>query len=356
MLPPLADQDQRLIGSKVNTRNWPSTAYMAVMPWIQEAWGKGSLRPARPLPSPAQLLTLSPLAAIPYRGRNHEQGAGNRRGHLLDYHVIKRLNERGIRPRSLVLPPPDSDTTHIKRLSVDLMGEMHRAQRPGGFAAGVDTVLHMAYKVKRRARRHARGQRGGTRTLLDAAEAARVARVVVTSSATAIGFNRDPAPLDEDADWAVHGIALPYAESRREAEQLALSRSRPGFEVVVAAPALTIGPEDFGPAPGGSLIKRVIAGRFVPTVNLGVGCVNVRDFADGVLLAAERGRPGQRYVLCAHNPTLKDLVAEIAAVAGTRARTWHLPRWLPRVLVAALVFWSRIRDKSRRYRPPLRSS
>ena len=90
---------------------------------------------------------------------------------------------------------------------------------------------------------------------------------------------------------------------------MALSRSRPGFEVVVVAPALTIGPEDFGPAPGGSLIKRVVTGRFVPTVDLGVGCVDVRDFADGVLLAAERGRPGQRYVLCAHNPTLKDLVA-----------------------------------------------
>ena len=78
---------------------------------------------------------------------------------------------------------------------------------------------------------------------------------------------------------------------------MALSRSRPGFEVVIVAPALTIGPEDFGPAPGGSLIKRVLAGRFVPTVDMGVGCVDVSDFADGVLLAAERGRPGQRDVL-----------------------------------------------------------
>jgi hypothetical protein len=97
--------------------------------------------------------------------------------------------------------------------------------------------------------------------------------VVATSSATAVGFNRDPAPLDEDAEWGVHGIDVPYAESRREAERLALSRSRPGFEVVVVAPALTIGPGDFGldfgPAPGGSLIERVIAGRFVLTFDVG---------------------------------------------------------------------------------------
>ncbi len=269
-------------------------------------------------------------------------------GHLLDYHVIKRLNARDIRPRSLVLPPPASDTTHIKRLSVDLMGEI---TAPGALTAalqGVDTVLHMAYDVNPSGTLTELRESyvGGTRTLLDAAEAAGVTRVVATSSALAIGVHRDPAPLDEDADWAVHGFDLPYAEARREAEQLALSRSRPGFEVVVVAPALTIGPEDFLPAPGGKMIKRVVEGRFMPTVDLGVGCVDVRDFAAGVLLAAERGRPGQRYVLCAHNPTLKDLVAEIAALAGTRARTWHLPVWLPRVLIAALACWSRIRGKA----------
>ena len=86
---------------------------------------------------------------------------------------------------------------------------------------------------------------------------------------------------------------------------------------------------------------------------MGAGCVDVRDFANGVLLAAERGRPGQRYVLCAHNPTLKDLVAEIAAVAVIRARSWHLPRWLPRVLISALVFWSRIRRKVPLVPPPI---
>jgi dihydroflavonol-4-reductase len=129
---------------------------------------------------------------------------------------------------------------------------------------------------------------------------------------------------------------------------LAPSRSRPGFEVVVVAPARTIGPEDFGPAPGGSIIKRVTAGRFVPTVDVGVGVVDVRDFADGMLLAAERGRPGQRYVLCAYNPTLKDLVAEVAAVAGTCRGGCHAFWSLP--------WWPRIRAKSRRYRPPLRSS
>lgn len=266
-------------------------------------------------------------------------------GDILDYHVIKCLKKRGIHPRWLVLP--GSDTSHIiQHLSVDPMGEITKPNLAAALQ-GVDTVVHMAYEVDPRKTREDMHEVNvaGTERLIDAAQAAGVTRVVASSSALTMGVHRDPVPLDEEAEWAVHGIDLGYAESRREAEQLALSRSRPGFDVVVVAPALTIGPEDFGPAPGGKIIKRVVEGRFVPTFDVGVGCVDARDFADGVLLAAERGRPGQRYVLCAHNPTLKDLVAEVAATAGTRARTWHLPRWLPRALVAALVFWSRIRRK-----------
>jgi dihydroflavonol-4-reductase len=86
--------------------------------------------------------------------------------------------------------------------------------------------------------------------------------------------------------------------------------------------------------------KCVVAGRFVPRVDVGVGVVDVRDFADGMPLAAERGRPGQRYVLYAHNPTLKDLVAEVAALAGPGHvpgtcrggchAFWSLP-WWPRI-------------------------
>jgi dihydroflavonol-4-reductase len=268
-------------------------------------------------------------------------------GDILDYHVIKCLKERGIDdPRWLVRP--GSETKYIKRfLKVDPIGEITNPSDLEAALQGVDTVVHMAYEVDPSKTREDMYEVNvaGTQRLLDGAEAAGVTRVVASSSALTLGVHRDPVPLDEEAEWAIHGIDLDYAESRREAEQLALSRSRPGFEVVVVAPALTIGPEDFGPAPGGKIIKRVVEGRFVPTFDVGVGCVDARDFADGVLLAVERGRPGQRYVLCAHNPTLKDLVAEVAAVAGTRARTWHLPRFLPRVLVAVLVFWSRIRGK-----------
>lgn len=267
-------------------------------------------------------------------------------GHLLDYHVIKRLNERGLRPRSLVLH--GSDCSRLRQLDAELMGDLEDPAALSAALAGADTVLHMAYVVKPGGTlaEMREANVAGTCRVLDAAEAAGVTRVVATSSVLAVGVNRDPEALDESAEWSEHGLALPYAVSRREAEQLALSRSHPGFEVVVIAPALTIGPEDFGPAPGGSLIRRVVEGRFVPTVALGVGCVDVRDFADAMLAAAERGRPGQRYVLCAHNRTLRDLVSEVARTAGVRPKSVHLPSWVPHLAMAVAGLWYRIRGKA----------
>jgi dihydroflavonol-4-reductase len=267
-------------------------------------------------------------------------------GILLDYHVIKRLNERGIRPRSLVLR--GSDTSKIGRLEVDLMGNIQDPTALKTALHGTDTVLHMAYEVKPAGTLEDMHETNivGTRTLLDAAEEAGVKRLVATSSVLAVGANRDAQALDESAEWSQHALTLPYVESRLQGEQLALARSRPGFEVVVVAPALTFGPEDYGPAPGGFIVKRVAEGRFMPTVDVGVGCVDVRDFAELMLLAAERGRPGQRYIACAHNRTLKDLVSETAAAAGIRPKTLHLPRWVPHVLITGIGLWYRIRRKT----------
>ncbi len=266
-------------------------------------------------------------------------------GHLLDYHLIKQLKARGLRPRALLLR--GFDDSHLRRLDAEIMGDIEEEAALSRAVAGVDTVFHMAYAVKPAGTLEEMYEANvaGTKRLLDAAEAAGVTRVVATSSVLAVGANRDPEPLDETADWSRHGLDLPYAASRREAEQMALSRSRPGFEVVVIAPALTIGPEDFGPAPGGSVIKRVVEGRFMPTFAVGIGIVDVRDFANAMLLAAERGRPGQRYALCAHNPTLKDLVREVAAIAGVRPKTVHLPNWVPHAALAAAGLWCRIRRK-----------
>ena len=103
----------------------------------------------------------------------------------------------------------------------------------------------------------------GTRNLLEAAANSGVSRVVVSSSSLTVGLNHEPQPLDEGADWDRYAFNLPYALSRRQAEQEALSRS-PGEppEIVVVNPSFTLGPEDLVGAPANGLGDEDVQARF----------------------------------------------------------------------------------------------
>jgi dihydroflavonol-4-reductase len=256
---------------------------------------------------------------------------------FLGYHVAKRLNEQGIRPRVLELP--ESTLDPLNRLDVSRCnGHLGNAAALGAACDGVDTVLHLAFKVSTgggtkllQAMREV--NIGGTQRLLEAAAAKGVARVVVASSALAVGVNRRPQPLAETADWAEHDLHLPYATMRREAEQQALATARPGFAVVALCPAFTLGPDDPVGAPANQLLKTLISGKLRFTLPVGFGCLDVRDFANGAISAAQRGHSGQRYLLSGHNVTTSQFLEQAGAIAGVRA-PWFAP---PRALLTALV-------------------
>ena len=167
---------------------------------------------------------------------------------FLGYHVVRRLNELGIRPRVLELDGNYLDpleTLNVERVN----GHFEDPQAVAAACAGMDTVLHLAFKVSVAGGAAILDEMQrinvvGTRRLLETAAAKGVSRVVVTSSALAVGVNREPAPLDESADWARHAFDLSYAKIRRQAEQESLARAKPGFAVIAVCPAFTLGPED----------------------------------------------------------------------------------------------------------------
>jgi dihydroflavonol-4-reductase len=172
----------------------------------------------------------------------------------------------------------------------------------------------------------------GTRNVLDAATKEGVARVVVSSSAMTVGINPWAKPLDETADWAACSFDLPYALSRREAERESLARPNgPGRPaIMVVNPTLTIGPDDYVGAPTNKLIK-LMAGRwFRFTAPIGMSVLDVRDFADGVLRAAESGQHGRRYILSGENLSPDKLFGEVAAVCGKRPPRFLFPlgKWI----------------------------
>jgi dihydroflavonol-4-reductase len=161
--------------------------------------------------------------------------------------------------------------------------------------------------------------------------------------------NREAQPLDESADWTRYPYDIPYVVVRREAERASLELAAPGFTVVAVCPSFTLGPDDPVGAPANKLVKAVAGGRMPLTVPVGFGCLDVRDFADGVLLAAERGRSGQRYLLSGENVTADQFLGLAAAAAGVRPPRFQPPLPLLTAVVIVIGLISRLRRKE----PPI---
>jgi dihydroflavonol-4-reductase len=162
----------------------------------------------------------------------------------------------------------------------------------------------------------------GARHVAAAARAAG-ARLVHTSSIVAVGAGRGPQPLDETSRWDLGRLAVPYVTTKRQAEEAAL-----GGGAVVVNPASVVGPDDFGRSEFGTLCYRFWKGRVPFHFGGGNNWVDVRDVALGHLLAAERGRAGQRYILGGANRTYSAFFADLARVARRRIGRLRLPNVL----------------------------
>jgi len=268
---------------------------------------------------------------------------------FLGYHVAKRLTASGVRPRVLELP--GSNLAVLDGLDVDrCSGDLSDPAAVRAACAGADTLLHLAFKVSVGGgagllEEMRRINIAGTTSLLQAAAAAGVTRAVAAGSALAVGVNRTASPLDETASWDRHAFPLPYANIRRDAEMAALALASPRFAVVTVCPAFTLGPDDPVGAPANKLIERLISGKLRFTLPVGFACLDVRDFADGMVRAAERGRSGERYLLAGENVTTNQLLERAAAIASVRAPRFTPPMFLVNGAVAAIGLLSRLRGK-----------
>ncbi len=269
---------------------------------------------------------------------------------FLGSHVVRRLNDRGVRPRVLELR--DSDRRPLEQLDVEeAEGHLEDPAAVEAACADVDTVLHTAFRVRmgggaRTVEEMRRVNVLGSERLLTAAAANGVRTAVVTSSALAIGVNRRPEALDESADPAEHAFTLPYAVLRGDAERASLALARPGFTVVAVCPSFTLGPDDLVGAPANGLVRALLAGRMRVRIPVGgFGCLDVRDFAAGMLLAAERGVSGRRYLLSGDNVTADGLLEQVAAIGGVDPPRFRAPVALLHAAVAVADLVSRLRRK-----------
>ena len=153
----------------------------------------------------------------------------------------------------------------------------------------------------------------GTRRLLAAAHRAGVQRIVYTSTVATIAVPRHGALPNEETQATVAEMIGHYKRSKFLAEQVAVEAARGGVPVVIVNPTAPVGPGDWKPTPTGRIILDFLQGKMPAYVDTGLNVAAVEDVAAGHLLAAEKGRIGERYILGARNMTLKQILDALAA-------------------------------------------
>lgn len=169
----------------------------------------------------------------------------------------------------------------------------------------------------------------GTRNVFAAARAAGVRRVVHTSTVGALGIGACGIGR-EDTPVALADMVGPYKRSKFLAEQEALNAAREGLPLVIVNPSTPIGAFDFKPTPTGRIIVDFLNRRIPAYVETGLNLVCVEDVARGHILAAERGRIGEKYILGGENVTLEEILRRLSALSGLPA---------PRVKIPYAIAW-----------------
>lgn len=241
--------------------------------------------------------------------------------------VARRLLERGEEVR--VLARETSSLAAVAGLPVEVVrGDLRDPAAVRRAVRGCRRVFHVAADYRFWARRPAElydSNVGGTRHVVEACLAEGVERLVHTSTVGTIGLAALPAPCDEATPLVPGQLASHYKRSKLEAERLALGAVSRGCPVVVVNPSAPVGPWDVKPTPTGQLVVDFLRRRLPAVVDTGLNVVHVRDVADGHLLAAERGRVGERYILGHQDMTLAEIVAMLAELTGLPAPRVRLP-------------------------------
>jgi dihydroflavonol-4-reductase len=194
--------------------------------------------------------------------------------------------------------------------------------------AGCEVVFHVAADYRLWVRNPAEMYRSnveGTRAMLEAAHKNGVRSIVYTSSVATIGFTGNGRPADEDSPVSLANMIGHYKRSKFMAEQLAMEAGRAGMRVVTVNPTTPVGEQDVKPTPTGRIVVDFLKRKFPAYVETGLNLVDVRECARGHIMALEKGKSGERYILGGENLTLKQILDKLGAISGLPSPTVKLP-------------------------------
>jgi dihydroflavonol-4-reductase len=242
--------------------------------------------------------------------------------------VARKLVERGFAVRALVRPT--SPTAHLSGLDLEFAhGDLRDPTSIAQAVRGVRFLFHVAADYRMWARdpqEIVRNNVTGTRILMEAARATNVERIIYTSSVATLKCRQEGDPSDETMPLQESQAIGAYKRSKVAAERLVEEMVGEGLPAVIVNPSTPIGPCDVKPTPTGRIIVEAAAGRMPAFVDTGLNMVHVEDVAEGHLLAFDKGRIGERYILGGQNAPLSDILAEVARAMGRRPPRVKIPR------------------------------
>jgi len=247
---------------------------------------------------------------------------------FVGWHVARELLLRGERVRGLVRDPARSAKALTELEGIEtVVGDLRDEDSLARAVAGCGAVYHVAADYRLWAPRPEemyRSNVGGTRSLLAAAQRAGVERCVYTSTVGCIGMRKGDLG-SEDTPASLEEMQGPYKRSKFLAERIALQFAEQGFPVVIVNPTAPVGDHDFRPTPTGKIVVDFLRGAMPAYLDTGLNVVYVGDVAAGHLLACDRGRVGERYILGGENLTLQQIFRKLEVATGRPAPKTRIP-------------------------------
>ncbi|MGC3960506.1 MAG: NAD-dependent epimerase/dehydratase family protein [Verrucomicrobiota bacterium] len=247
--------------------------------------------------------------------------------------LVHELVARGHRVKALLRPKADLRGlagVELERVDGDVSDRVKLTQA----MRGCDWCFHVAASYHLWLRDYApmyAANIEGTRHVIESAAQAGCSRIVYTSTVGCIGLpkveNGGYAPTDETAPVSEAQMSNHYKRSKWQAEVVARELAAQGLPVVIVNPSAPVGPRDVKPTPTGQVIVDFLSRKMPAYLDTGLNWVHVRDVAVGHILAAEKGRIGERYILgnAEGNWTMREAFAVLEAATGVRAPRMQIP-------------------------------
>jgi|SRR6185312_4258 len=257
-------------------------------------------------------------------------------------HLVRLLVDRGQRVRVLDRPTVKQDHLPLDRIEY-IPGDIRDSSTVRAAVRGCRVVYHLAANpqlwTQRRGHFHQVNYLGAV-NVLAAAVAAGAERILHASTESILTRTRQTAPIAENQDVPSSEVIGPYCRSKFRAERYAFHLARGGAPVIIVNPTLPIGPGDWGRSPPTQMMLDCCRGKRSAYLDAELNLIDVRDVAEGMIAAAERGRCGVRYLLGAENWSIRSVFEHLSKLAGLPGPRWRVPYAVALAAAYASEFWA----------------